>query len=518
MDFLNNLTSQLLAMWNRWSAGQRAGMIVATAMSLAIVGGVGYWATIPEYVVVTDRMSPQQAAEVVSVLESENIRYKLNYAGSSVSVPKNSLSRARLALKDVVAVNPKETEDISEGIWSDPTLYQARMNRQLETRLGRSIMQLGSVRNATVHLTPGESSPFIRNRAPAKASVVLDLQPNSLFSATDARAIVSLVAHSVENLDPENVSVLDTQGRLLSAANGMEADVTGQLAYRSRVESDLSSKAESILTQMLGPGRAVVRVTADVDFTQTQTKEIRYDPDAKVKVSETIHSESSTAGNRIARGTVGQPPEQLDKLAFKAESTGSSGPSTKVESNTTQYENAKTEDTVHRLPGRITRLTVAAVVQLPDAATDGQDGTTQAAANVPAITKDQIANIIKQAVGFDPSRSDEIEVITAPLIGNTALLAPVAAPGGWEQYSGLLNQISLGLAAIVALVLGGLVLRKMKPIVVETESKESLPPNVVLRIADITEQAQEDPESVASVIRAWLSEPGESKSSQKRAS
>ncbi|WP_437226277.1 flagellar basal-body MS-ring/collar protein FliF [Planctomicrobium sp. SH661] len=512
MDVLNNLTTQLQALWGRWNAGQRAGMVAALVVSVTTICGVGFWATTPEYVVVSDRMSPQQAAEVVSVLESENISYKLNYAGSSVSVPKSSLSRTRLALKDVLTTTTQETPEISEGIWSDPTLYQARMTRQLETRLSRSIMQLGSVRGATVHLTPGESSPFIRNRAPAKASVILDLQPNALFSATDARSIVSLVAHSVENLDPENVSVLDTSGRLLSASTGMEADVTGQLSYRSRVESDLSSKAEAILTQMLGPGHAVVRVTADIDFTDTQTKEIKYDPDAKVKVSETVHSESSIGGTKQAKGTVGLPPDHMDKLAFKAD-VGSSPPTTKVQSNTTQYENAKIEDTVHRVPGRISRLTVAAVVQLPDGAS-GENGQASNA----VVTTAQIEKIIKQAVGFDAARQDEIEVIAAPLVGNLNLIAPVTTNTTWEKYAPLLHNISLGLAAIVALVLGLLVIRRMQPIVVEAESKETMPAEVVLKVADLSQQAIQNPEAVATVIRSWLAEPAEVRPSQRRAS
>jgi len=514
MDFLNQFGLQMQAQWSQWSLGQRMALVGALVLSILTIGGVGFWASIPEYVVVTDSLSPQQAAEIVSVLEGENISYKLNYAGSAVSVPKNSLSRTRLALKDIISVTPQEPAEISEGIWSDPTLYQARMTQRLETRLARSIMQLGSVRNATVHITAGESSPFIRNRDPAKASVILDLQPNAMFSSTDARSVISLVAHSVENLDPENVSVLDTSGRLLSSSQGMEADVTGQLSFRNRVESDLSSKAEAILTQMLGPGRAVVRVTADIDFTDTQTREIKYDPEAKVKVSETIHSESSTGGSKQAKGPVGLPPEQIDKLAFKADGS-STGPSTKVESNTTQYENAKIEDTVHRVPGRISRLTVAAVVQLQETPAAGNETQT---AKAPAVTTEQVEKIIKQAVGFDMARQDEIEVVAAPLVGNTALLTPIAAPAGWEKYEPLLQNLSLGIAAIVAFVLGLLVIRRMKPMVVETESKETMPADMVLRIADLSEQALENPQAVADVVAAWLTEPAETRGLQKKAS
>ncbi|SFI25988.1 flagellar basal-body MS-ring/collar protein FliF [Planctomicrobium piriforme] len=504
MDLVNALMTQLKGLWGRWNAGQRAGMVAALLASVATIVGVGIWATTPEYVIVTDHLSPQQAAEVVSTLESENIGYRLNYSGSAVLVSKQDVSRARLALKDVIAVVDNNDESlVSEGIWSDPTLHQAKLARQLESRLARSISQLSPVKSATVHLTLADSTPFLRDRTAAKASVILELQPHTVFSGTDARSIASLVAHSVENLTPENVSILDTSGRLLSSSQGLEADVTGQLSYRSRVESDLASKAESILTQMLGPGRAVVRVTADVDFTETQTKETRYDPESKVKVSETVHSESTTGASKSAGAPAGAS-QNMDSLAFKASGTGSGS---KVETNTTTYENAKTEDTVHRVPGKITRLTVAAVVQLPQAATTADD---QVAA-APVVTREQIEKIIKQAVGFDTARLDEIEVISAPLTGNAELLAPLPAPSAWEESGPLLKNISLGLASLVALVLGFLVIRRMQPIVVETESKESLPAELVLRKADLSRQALDDPETVATVIRSWLDEPGEQK-------
>lgn len=505
MESFNRFLAQLQALWSRWTIAQRGGILGTALLSLAAIAGVGYWAAQPEYVVLADQLSPQQAAEVVSLLEAQNLRYRLNYAGSAVSVPTTVLSKGRLALKDVITPVSEETSSFSEGIWSDPTLHQARMTRQLEQRLARSIGQLASVREATVHLTPGESSPFIRNRSPAKASVILELQPGSMFSSADARSVVSLLSHSVENLDPEGVSVLDTAGRLLSVSQGMEADVTGQLGYRSRVEADLAAKAEAILTQMLGPGRAVVRVTADIDFTKTERKEIRYDPEAKVKVSETIHSESLGSGSKAGGGAVGAA-SNIDPLAFK---TGSSGGSNKVESNTTTYENAKTEDTIQEVPGKIRRLTVAAVVQLPEASEEGAVGS--------GLQKEQIEKIIRQAVGFDAARADEIEVLAAPLAGNADLLPVPVGTTGLEKYVPLLKNLSLGLASLVALVLGLMIIRRMQPIVVETETRESLPTETVLRLADLAQQARDNPQAVASVLQSWLDQPAAEQRQRKTA-
>jgi len=502
MDLITALSAQLQELWKRWNFTQRAGIVVALLACVGTVLGVGLWASTPEYVIVTDRLAPQQAAEVVSTLEGAGIKYRLNYSGSAILVPKQEMSRARLALKDQFTVPENEEAPFAEGLWSDPTLHQARMTRQLEQRLAKSISQLGAVRNATVHLTLSNATPFVRDRAASKASVILDLHPQAMFSASDARSVAALVSHSVENLSPENVSILDTSGRLLSTTQGLEADVTGQLSYRGRVEADLASKAEAILTQMLGPGRAVVRVTADVDFTETQSKEIKYDPESKVKVSETIHSESNSAA-RPAPSAAGASAN-MESLAFKS----GGGNASKVESNTTTYENAKIEDTVHRAPGRINRLTVAAVVQLPEAPADGTGG--------PAITREQVEKIIRQAVGFDSSRQDEIEVLSAPLAGNAELFAPPAPSSSWEQYEPLLKNMSLGLASLVALILGYLVIRRMQPIVVETATKESIPPELVLRSADVARQVQDHPEEVASILKSWLEEPADQRAVPRR--
>ncbi|WP_437205272.1 flagellar basal-body MS-ring/collar protein FliF [Planctomicrobium sp. SH664] len=498
MEFGNRLLTQIKALWEQWSFAQRAGMVAALLASVIAFAAIGLWATTPEYVFLTDRLSPQQAAEIVSLLEAEQIPYKLNYSGSAVSVARSQLSRARLALKDVVTDADTPTEEISDGIWTDPAMQQVRLVRQLESRLARSIMQIASVRKATVHLTQSENTPFLRNRAPAKASVILELQPNAHFSGSDARSIISLVAHSVEHLNSENISVLDTSGRLLSTTTGMEADVSGQLSYRARVEADLAAKAETILTQMLGPGKAVVRVTADVDFTELQRKETKYDPDLKVKVSETIHSESHSHGNGKNTPLPAGASGNIDPLAFKAAASGSSG-GTKVESNTTTFENAKTEDTVREAPGRVKRLTVAAVVQLPDStpATGGQAGAS-------ALNEEKIQRIIKQAVGYDAARQDQIEVLIAPLSGTGEILPPVATGTNWDQYSQLLRSLSLGLAAIVALVLGLLVLRRMQPIVVAPPESEQLSSETVLRLAELKTQAREHPAAVATVFKAWL--------------
>jgi flagellar M-ring protein FliF len=507
MEFLNQLRTQLTELWGRWSRAQQVGMLCAVAACIASIVAVGLWTTTPEYVTLTNQLTPQEAAEVIATLEGTGIRYRLNYSGSAISVPKGSLNRARVALKDVLGTSGPEAEALDNGLWADPSLNHVRQLRQLEGRLGRSISQMRSVRSATVHITQPESTPFVREQAPAKASVILDLKPNSSFSGSDARSIISLVAHSVEKLTSENVTVLDTEGRLLSSPHGMEADVSGQLNYRTRLEADLAGKAETMLTQMLGPGRAVVRVTADVDFTELQRTQTTYDPDTKVKIREEIRSESLSGSGPGSSGAAGAG-SNVSNLQFQA---GGPASNRKLEENTTEYANAETRDSFRELPGRVKRLTVAAVVHLADPEQE------EAAAAGPLITREQVESIIKQAVGFDAARQDAIEVLAAPLNGFDEFAPPVGMLPGWEQYAPLIRMASLGIASLVALVLGMMLIRRLKPIVVETSQSDQLPAETILRIRELSEQTKANPEAAASVLRAWLDEPEENETRKKAA-
>ncbi|QDU40253.1 Flagellar M-ring protein [Maioricimonas rarisocia] len=499
MSFLKELTNQLTGLWGGWSRSQQVIMVVSGVVCLASIIGVGVWATRPEYIALIDHLGPGEAAEVVSTLESAGIDYKLNFSGSAVSVPRQSVSTARLALKDVIDTESTQDESLDGGIWSDPGLSHVRILRQQESRLARSIAQMRTVRNATVHISQPEPTPFVRDRESTKASVVLDLKPGTHFTRADAQSIVSLVSHGVEGLDPMNVTVLDTEGRLLSSTNGFDADVTGQLEYRNRLESDLAAKAETMLSQLLGPGRAVVRVTADVDFTETEREETTYDPDGKVKLSEEVTSEQTTGMQAAAAGPAGT----ASNVGANALAGSRSPTTTKIESNKTEYANAEVRDKVREAPGKIRRLTVAAIVSLPSATADAGDGT--AAAPAPTYDKTQIESIIKQAVGFDLQRSDEIEVLDAPLLGAPEQFAP---PEGfaWTQYEKLLRTLSLGLASIVALLLGVLLIRRMKPVIVEAEGAGDGSNDVAQRINSLSMEARENPEALATALSVWLGE------------
>lgn len=499
MNGLQNLLKHWTRLWSSWTALERASVAGGVALCIALVAGVGFWATRPEFVTLADHLSPSSSAEIISTLEGQGIEYRLNFAGSAVLVPRALISKARLVIKDVApGAATAESSSFSDGLWADPALTHVRLLRDQEQRLARSIMQIRTVRNATVHLTQTEPSPFIRNRAPTKASVILDLHPGAPFSASDAQSIVLLVSHGVEGLDPENISVLDTEGRHLSSAKGFETNVSGQLEFRQRLETELASKAETMLAQMLGPGSAVVRVTTDVDFRESTREETTFDPSAKVKTSEEIETETtsgSTSGGGGPAGTTANMGGQ------GAGSQSNNGVASKRERNNTQYENAKIVDRVVEAPGTVKRMTVAAVVH-PPVPKEGEKPVELES------QKSAIENIIKQAVGFDAARSDQIEVMIAPRLADP-LASPLAPASGWEQYEGMIRTASLGIASVVALIVGFLILKRLRPMAVEVPANEGLSLEAAQRLADLSRKVRQQPAAAAKVISAWLEESEE---------
>jgi len=213
-------------------------------------------------------------------------------------------------------------------------------------------------------------------------------------------------------------------------------------------------------------------------------------------VKEIIESTSRSDTQSSASGPAGTP-SNVGNLA----TGGQRKPYLeKTENIQTDYHTAETVDTVTEAPGEIRRLTVAAMVDLPTVA-DGEpaSGTT--------VTKEQVEAILKQAVGFDDSRKDQIEVLVTKLAG-VDLAGPVATPGylGWDSINRILRNVSLGLASIVALILGLLIVRRMGPVADPVVASQAVSVGRSRQIAALSERALANPEALSRIIHAWLNE------------
>lgn len=499
MEVWNTFVRQITTLWSQWTLQQRIAISAAAVACLAAVIGTLVWATQPEYMVLAKASSAHEAASIIGKLEAEQISYELSFSGTVISVARGDAGRARLALKDVM--DPQAIEDTgSSGMFmvSEEKEEDLRL-RQLEASIGRTIEQIKSIRAAKVHISRPDPSPFVVEQKETTASVQVTPVAGSSIPNGVAQSVILTLARAVEGLKPENVTLTDITGRVYTASDGISTDMASQFEFQQRTELSLAHKAESMLDLMLGPGKSVVRVTADIDFREISRTEKFVDPEVTAKISETSDKVSSEGGSSIPGGFVGAGG---NLEASSDQDVAGSGKYTR-DSKTIEYDNTSTSETVHENPGQIKRITVAAIVDLSPGETDEAGDT--AAAATPAVTLEQVEAIVQQAVGFDIDRGDQIKVVPAMLPGPPVVTPEV--PGFlplYEEYKPLIEAALVGLGATIAFFMAVLALRKLRPVIVQEDTGSGFNREDYERMAELSQKARANPEVAARIISAWL--------------
>lgn len=402
MDYLKHLLKNI-AEFARVMSPSQAIMLIGVIAGI-VVGAlvVTSWIGSINYSVLYSNLDPSEAGEVVNYLTEQNIPFKLSDGAKAISVPSGDVYRVRISL---ASQGMPRTGNIGYSIFDQSNLgmteflQNLNFRRALEGELMRTIMQLSDVQAARVHIVMPKERLFKKDRQEATASVVLKLKNPIGLSKSQIAGITHLMASSVEGLKPENISIIDYNGNLLSSEIGsdMLAGLTSsQLGVRKNVEKYLENKAQTMLNGVIGPGRSIVRVTAELNFQQVERTSEIFDPNSPVIRSEEKTEESKTAS---------------DKQEESAESTDES----KVESAVTNYEINKTVEHIISSVGNIERLSVAVLL----------DGTYKEIENAEGVMEvvyeprsqediDRITAIVKNSVGFDSQRNDQIEVVNLP--------------------------------------------------------------------------------------------------------
>lgn len=309
MEFLRRLLQQLRQIWQGLSWSRRIGILFLTGTCMALIIGVAYWASQPDYRVLYSGLSPEDAGTITSKLQATGVSYRLTAGGQTILVAAEQVAQARvdLAAEGLPAKGGKGFELFdTSALSTTPLAERVNFVRALQAELAKTIMQLDAVASARVHIVLPDQSPFIREQLPAKASIMLRLRPGAVLSRNTSHGIVALVARSVEGLTQDNITLVDANGRLLSESNDPETGMAeGNLDYRRQLEKYLASKAEEMLTQALGPQRAIVRVTAEINFRRVREKKENYRPDDRVVINEKVTSSKSTTPVPGARGATG---------------------------------------------------------------------------------------------------------------------------------------------------------------------------------------------------------------------
>ncbi len=513
-------------------------LIVATALTLGV--GLILWGMKPDFVPVSEQGSREDALQIIELLGSQNIEFKLDPSTGLVLVPRDQAAQVQMTLA-ASGFNAGSNSVGLELLQQQPALgsshfhESARYQHALETELSRTIGSMRNVDSARVHLAIPKQSVFVRDREQASASVMIKPQRGRSIEDEQVNAVINLVASSIPYLESGQVTVVDQWGRLLSTGDDSAGGATrDQFQHARKLEKLYSERIESLLAPIVGAGAVRAIVTADLDFTVNEQTQETFEPDAAQLRSEQIDTQVNRNGEAVGvpGALTNQPPGDGDVDPAIAGAEGGAEITNESSSAVKNYELDKTITHVRQMPGTIIRLSAAIIID--DKTSLAEDGTP---VRTP-LTEEELAEytrLAQEAIGFTEARGDSVVVFNRSF-QPVEEIVPVEPLPMWEQnwFGTVVRQVLVGLAVLllVLMVLRPAAKRLMpvpQPLALppgdedETDENEKSnnksadsvkelpsldPPPVVY--GDILNMARamaaEDPQRVAKVVKDWVAE------------
>jgi flagellar M-ring protein FliF len=534
--------------------GRKFLLMVGVAAVIAVMIGVVLWGQKPEYRVLFSNFSDRDGGAIMTSLQAANVPYKFAEGGGAILVPADKVHEIRLklaaeGLPKGGSVGFELMENQKLGV--SQFLEQVNFQRALEGELARSIQSVGAVQAARVHLALPKASVFVRDQQKPTASVLLNLHPGRTLDQQQVSAIVHLVASSVPELPPKNVTIVDQAGNLLSENNkpaGVNTLDPSQLKYVQEIQQNIAKRIESIITPIVGLNNIRAEATADVDFSTSEQAAEIYKPN-QVPSSATVRSQQtseSSNGGANASGVPGAltnqpapaatapltappPPAAAGTPATPGAPAGATAatgtPATPIQRDTTtNYEVDKTIRYVQQPMGGLKRLSVAVVVNYKRVV--GKDGKVSIQP-LSEIEKTQITDLVKEAMGYNKDRGDTLNVVNSPFAGIDKEEA--AKPPIWERPEAIDMAMQAAKYLLLGLVLLILYFKVLKPLLnklnppplaLTDESGELIAKTEALEqevgpmgvhehsyqqnLEAAKELARKDPKVVANIVKAWV--------------
>lgn len=423
--------SQLIERYMRLPVAQK---VVAPMLAIFCVWALVYTsrlATAPDYSVLYSDLNSGDAGAVVQRLKELKIAYRLEGNTISVSPPSQVHElRLTLAAEGVPKTGSVGFELFDGASFATTTLGETvKKQRALQGELERTIMSLDAVLAARVHISQPEKTIFAKAAQEPGASVLLKLRPGAELDKKQIKGIANFVATGVDGLKPENVTIIDEFGNLLTPKSA-EGDEIGEdanrLQYVREVEKGYVQRIETMLAKVLGPGKVVARVTADLDFSSNEREEESYDPGGQVVRSERTVEEGVGAAQR------GGIPGVVSNLTNDAQAKASQDLAVDQNSRKERVKNFEVSRAIVRSAqarGKLVRLSTAVLVdgKTIENAEVGADGKPTGATKKTYVALapemiSQVEGIVKSAVGFDSSRGDVVTVENVPFFEPDASL------------------------------------------------------------------------------------------------
>lgn len=452
------------------------GILAGGAAVLALLVALALWYNAPTYDVLYRGLAEADAGQMMEALQKSNIPFKVDPRSGALLVPSGQVYEARLKLASQGlprgTVNGLEALEQQNSFGVSQFMETARYQHALEGELARSIMTIGSVESARIHLAFPRETVFARQQQPPSASVLLRLRSGRVLDEGQVAAIVHLVSSSVPKLSPERVSVIDQAGNLLTRperenSTGLNLD---QLEYTRRLEERYARRVEDLLTPVLGMGRVRAQVALDLDFTANEETAERYEPKqapGPLRSEQLLEETRDQARGGVPGALSNQPPgvatapETVSNPASPAPgnpaAAGATAQTTTPSAQTSRkevtrnYELDKRVSHTRGMPGRLVRVSAAVVVDDRMTLESGQP------VRKPLTPEEveRITALVKEAVGFNTERGDSVNVMNATFAPTTFEDPPVPM---WQQ-PWFLELVKWGVVAVLSLAILLLVVR-----------------------------------------------------------
>jgi len=434
---IRQLFEQLKVLFQNLSMGKKITLCILVLATLSGLIFLMAWTGKTDFQPLYTNLEQEEAGIILDKLKEQKIPYRISGKGGTILIPKEKIDETRM---DLASEGLPQGGTIGFEVFDNTKLgmtefaQNVNYQRALQGELARTINRFSEVESSRVHIVMPEKSLFIEDEEPATASVVLKLRAGKWLNQNQIQGIIHLISSSVPRLKPDKVTVVDSNGKLLSEKNEQSRFGTlnaDQLEYQARVEKNLENRIKTMLEQALGPDKAIVRLSCALDFKRQEMTEEKYFPENQVVRSEQHFQEKASEPETIPEGVPGimsnlpekNPENNIDNTVTTFEK----------QDRTVNYEIGKTTSHVFEPVGEIKRISVAVVVDGTYQQMEKEDGEIEWQ-YIPRSSEEiqKLENICKRAVNFDPDRGDQVEVVNIPF--ETTKLSDGKDPGVAENW------------------------------------------------------------------------------------
>lgn len=412
--FFESIFAQFREFYRSLTPTRRVAVAISAIVLLSTIGIMGVMMSKVTYVPFLKNVPSDQLATVIAKLKEKNIPFQLQEDGSTILIPPEFVPATQMTVMAEAGSN--KIGNIGLEIFEKQdfaaTSYVQRINYQrgLQGELTRAINTLDVVRQSKVILALPPKKTFLEEGGTPKASVVVDIKPGKALTADQIRGITFLVSSAVEGLDPSNVTVVDSNGKVLSKNYGTGGGgMSNEMAeLKDKTERQLEERIESILARVVGEGKVIARVSAVIDTRNVSSVEESVDPE-KTAIRSVQTEEEKMNGNRTnptgVPGARANLPGAQDngEVAFRQD--------VNKELKMTNYEVPKTVRNIKESPGKIEKISVAVLVDGLASTVTKEDGTQETKWEArSAEDLQKYESLVRNAIGFNDKRGDSLKI------------------------------------------------------------------------------------------------------------